>query len=65
MARVSWLMVFPTTIVSGFSRLFYPFRGFGTASIDKNNLHKRERRRGKVTIDEIIRQMREGIAKGI
>jgi hypothetical protein len=33
--------------------------------IDKNNLHKRERRRGKVTIDEIIRQMREGIAKGI
>jgi hypothetical protein len=24
---------FTTTIVSGFLRLFYPFRGFGTASI--------------------------------
>jgi hypothetical protein len=28
MAGVSWLIVFATTILSGFPRLFYPFRGF-------------------------------------
>jgi hypothetical protein len=28
MAGVSWLIVFVITILSGFPRLFYPFRGF-------------------------------------
>jgi hypothetical protein len=35
MAGASWLIVFPTTILSGFPRLFYHFRGFGTGSYDK------------------------------
>jgi hypothetical protein len=33
--------------------------------IDKSNLYKRGWRRGKITIDEIIRQIREGITNGI
>jgi hypothetical protein len=38
MARASWLIVFPTTILSGFPCLFYHFRGFGTGSIDKREI---------------------------
>jgi hypothetical protein len=33
MAGASCLIVFPTTILSGFPRLFYHFRGFGTGSV--------------------------------
>jgi hypothetical protein len=40
MAGASWLIVFPTTILSGFPRLFYHSRGFGTGSavIDITNI---------------------------